>query len=203
MHFLGFACFSIYFASSSAKSYDEQLLFSYGKERTCEDHPLHTPSLKPEIIRSWHYAEHKPGNMHFEPSFYVPRYKNHTWAPLKNRKSKRYAGLDLFVTNARGNANAEFATISFQRKARVYLMVAAWARKFPSAKLPGWKSEGWAILVKGSHIDKTVLGVSRKTKSHVPRMVSRSLGRMSHFQIGHSCAQVYRKSLDSASGTIY
>lgn len=144
-------------------------LFSKEKGMMCRDQSIYSKSLKPEIIRSWSYAEQESRKMFFETSFYVPRFSEHTYAPEGDQYSKKYEGLDLFWTASMGeSAIKEFVQLSFQREAKVYLMVhmrggrrrrRRWARRRRrghqsepetiTATLPGWKSEGPAVLVKG------------------------------------------------------
>lgn len=136
----------------------------------CKDHPLYkqNPSIKSEIIRSWKYKGRKK-ELRWHASYYMPRYKNHVYSPQEKFNCKKYADLDLFVTNMDRNPARDSVTLHFQRPAKVYLLVGARGRN-KNAKLSGWKPEGWARLVQGAGKPAN-FGLKRKMQFHFPGSV--------------------------------
>ncbi len=73
----------------------------------------------------------------------------------------------MSVAHSSGDTVPDFATLHFQRPAKVFLMVAGWARKKKKAALTGWHPERWARLVKGRNKSGRLV-FSKKIDWHLP-----------------------------------
>eukprot|EP00171_Calliarthron_tuberculosum_P023621 IDg23621t1 len=172
--------------------------------KLCTKHPLYDKMpeyFQSELVRSWNYARIKEGALPFEASFYQPGYTNHTYVPASGDDPHKFRHLDLFVTDhslerrrarharrhkkhARGKGGGEEAHVflSFQREARVYIMVHSvphyywrFAKKNHKksearVRLPGWKSEGWAELESDNSRDLVSLGFTRSVRGRYARI---------------------------------
>lgn len=136
----------------------------------CKDHPLYEPGLRSELIRSWTFRSTQPNRLVWRRSFYQPRYGKHAYAPEEELNSTKYTSMDLFVANSPRNVVRDFVTLHFQRRAKVYLFITGRGSKSTCATLSGWKSEGWARLIKGRGT-KGILGAVRKFQWHFPGSV--------------------------------
>lgn len=135
----------------------------------CSDHPFYTPGFKGELIRSWSYTR-KTDNMYFTDSGYHPRYSKHAYAPVEDLSSTKYHNLDYFGTFLAKDMPDKYITMSFNRPAKVYLLVNGHDGTHPRVGLPGWRSEGWVVMVKGKEEGKVDLGVAKPMLFFPPSM---------------------------------
>lgn len=142
----------------------------FAKGVLCSAHPLYTAGMSHQIIRSWSYASQNPdGRMHWENSIYHPQYTAQTWVPQGEPSSTKYVGLDFFTTNSGAIAQEEYVTLSFQRPAKLYLVLHARDSALPAATLAGWKSEGWVERREDNGERFTTFGLGQfKTQMPLP-----------------------------------
>jgi len=137
----------------------------YGRETLkglqCIDHPVYKRSkFQGEIIRSWRYTQMKKHIHYFSDSGYIPRYKQHTWAPTSDQSSRKYEKLDFFATYMQKKGPKIYLHLYFQRPAKVYIFVGGrFDKTLPRVSLPGWKSEGWASMSKGDASERAHVGL--------------------------------------------
>lgn len=128
----------------------------------CSSVPYYTAGFSGEIIRSWKFRSADPKTLRSLSSNYVPRYTEHGLAPIGDKTSTKYIGLDLFSSVlVRSDNTKEYVTMKFQRQAKVYLFVAARNRSNPPLTLDDWNPEGWAKVVAGNFSKKAKLGIYR------------------------------------------
>ncbi len=97
----------------------------------------------------------------------MPRYNQHTWAPVHDPDSTKYKNLDFFSTYLARNAPDDYVMMHFQRKAKVYMLAGGKYEEGSWVTLPGWESEEWVKMVNGSARIKAVMGVADNMTFHV------------------------------------
>lgn len=136
----------------------------------CSAHPLNKAGLRGEVIRSWsYYNTNKSELVHYSKSFYKPRYKKHSWAPITNLNSSKYKTLDFFTTELPPKpAVSSSVTLYFQRPAKVYILVPGTNSSLSPAFLPGWQSEDWVKMVSGRQNRTSVFGIVSQWHTLLP-----------------------------------
>lgn len=120
--------------------------------------------MKGVLMRSWTYNPRPDRTMYWTTSGYFAQYTQNAWAPLDDETSTKYIGLDFCVTYA-GDTNPivdDFITVSFQRAAKVYLMVHAYRGNGAKTSLTGWRAEGYVTRVKGDGKTKFDIGTQKR-----------------------------------------
>ena len=131
----------------------------HGVGLTCEKHPLYTPRLKSVLVRSWVFPAGRS-----QASVYHPRYDEHLYVPAKDRSNRKWAKLDWFWAFPGTGSSKAYVRLQLQRPARVFLVVKhAFDPAFPAVSLPGWISEGYALL-EGGPGQKQVYGVHQQNE---------------------------------------
>lgn len=114
---------------------------------SCKDHPAYFPGLKSVLLRSWRLLGIKETSF---TSNYHPRHSEHIYAPVGDLSSNKWANFDWFWAMKGAVPIERHARLDLQRPVRVFLAVGSKVDKsYPAARLPGWRSEGHAELVKG------------------------------------------------------
>lgn len=135
----------------------------------CDDHPSRERrNWTPILVRSWVFD--RISSTDFEQEVYLARYTGHTYAPISDRSSTKYAGLDMFLMGGKIR-NPNFR-MYFQREVKIYMFVWISGKDFDAssvASLLGWQSEGWAQRVGGSY--KITYGVHVQRSRSIPRYV--------------------------------
>ena len=127
----------------------------------CQDHPLYRKGMRGEIIKSWVYAPRR-NKMFWAKSVYIPRNTGYNFVPHDKPKSKKFIGLDYFLTAFNEENQRKYLTLLFQRQAKVYLLVHGYDCKNLPARLEGWKSEGWVRRINGDPYIKHRFGIGER-----------------------------------------
>lgn len=138
----------------------------YGKGFMCKDHLLkkHYPYVTGEILRSWVFRKNDEGSQQWFNSAYRPRHN----FKLENNGGtpKMYENLDHFGIFNGLRSYKDWATVHFQRKAKVYLYVNSWDGPEKKPSLSGWTSEGYVKALSDDRQKWTAGGIGTESKEY-------------------------------------
>ncbi len=145
------------------------LIIAYSKlafatRMRCRDHPLCRDGMKGEMIKAWMYAPRR-NRMYWTLATYIPRNTRYNFVPHDEPGSKKYIGLDYFLTGFNGEMQREYLKMYYQRRTKTYLLVHD-RLKLP-ARLKGWRSEGWVTRNSGQPYLKHNFGLGQP-KGEIP-----------------------------------
>lgn len=125
----------------------------------CSDHPAGGAPTNGVLIRSWENLDVKTRPVSKAP-VYEARFDKFPYTAMTSKNGsgqKSYSGMDMFFIrgNSRGKKVVNLVRMHFQRPALVYMMLEltfAASKGIPIASLPGWNSEGVAVLSGTSNV---------------------------------------------------
>ncbi len=127
---------------------------------------MYRKGMKGEMIKAWMYAPRR-NRMYWTPATYIVRNTRYNFIPQDKPGSKKYIGLDYFLTGFNGEIQRDYLKIYFQRRAKTYLLVHGYDRLKLPAQLEGWRSEGWVQRTSGHPYLKHRFGLGQR-KGEIP-----------------------------------